>query len=128
MKFTNVPSYAEGIQGFFPPKEILLTYTPKQRIVQNMNEEHEDGEDIEFTESAFRHNISKKDIKHALKTKILDVPLVRYPQKNALIGFDQAGNLLEILYNEIDDFRIEIFHAMKARKTFLARLGLKEKP
>ena len=27
----------------------------------------------------------------------------------------------------LDDFRIEIFHAMKARKTFLARLGLKEK-
>jgi hypothetical protein len=29
---------------------------------------------------------------------------------------------------KIDDYRIEIFHAMKARKTFLARLGLKEKP
>ncbi|MCL1929347.1 MAG: hypothetical protein FWG07_11235 [Treponema sp.] len=59
--------------------------------------------------------------------KDLDVPLVRYLQKNALIGFDRAGNPLEILYNEIDDERIEIFHAMKARKTFLARLGIKEK-
>ena len=56
------------------------------------------------------------------------MPLVRYPQKNALVGFDRAGNLLEILYNEIDDDRIEIFHAMRARKTFLERLGLKEKP
>jgi len=83
-----------------------------------------DDEEVEFTESAFRHKISKKDILHALKTKVLDVPLVRYPQKNALIGFDTAGNTIEILYNEIDDNRIEIFHAMKARKTFLARLGL----
>jgi hypothetical protein len=49
---------------------------------------------------------------------------LRYPQKNALIGFDTAGNPLEILYNEIDDDRIEIFHAMRARKTFLAKLGL----
>ena len=93
-----------------------------------MYEENEDGEGVEFTESAFRHKINKKDIQHALKTKVLDVPLVRYPQKNALIGFDRAGNALEILYNEIDDYRIEVFHAMKARKTFLARLGLKEKP
>ena len=62
----------------------------------------EDDEGVEFTESAFRHKISKKDIKHALKTKVLVVPLVCYPQKNALIGFDQAGNPLEILYNEID--------------------------
>ena len=87
----------------------------------------EEAGDIEFTESAFRHKISKEDIKHALKTKVLDVPLVRYPQKNALIGFDRAGNLLEILYNEIDDYKIEVFHAMKARSTFLARLGFKEK-
>jgi len=91
-----------------------------------MDEEDEDG--VEFTESAFRHKICKKDIKHAIKTKVLDVPLVRYSHKNAIIGFDRAGNPLGILYNEIDDFRIEIFHAMKARKTFLARLGFKEKP
>jgi len=83
-----------------------------------------DDEEVAFTESAFRHKISKEDILHALKTKVLDVPLVRYPQKNALIGFDTAGNPLEILYNEIDDDKIEIFHAMKARKTFLAKLGL----
>ena len=81
-------------------------------------------EEVEFTESAFRHKISKKDIQHAIKTKVLDVPLVRYPQKNALVGFDTAGNPLEILYNEIDDNKIEVFHAMRARKTFLARLGL----
>ena len=92
-----------------------------------MEEYDVDNEGLEFTESAFRHNISKKDIEHAIKTKVLDVPLVRYPQKNALIGFDLAGNPLEILYNEIDDDKIEIFHAMKARKTFLARLGFKEK-
>jgi hypothetical protein len=50
-----------------------------------MDEEDEDGEGVEFTESAFRHKISKKDINPALKTKVLDVPLIHYPQKNAII-------------------------------------------
>ena len=79
---------------------------------------------IEFNESAFRHGVSREDIEHAIKTKIYDAPMTDYSNKYAVIGFDSIGNLLEIMYNPIDDDTINVFHAMKARKTFLARLGL----
>jgi hypothetical protein len=46
------------------------------------------------------------------------------PEKYVAIGFDRSGNPLEIMYNPIDDDIINVFHAMKARKTFIARLGL----
>jgi hypothetical protein len=42
----------------------------------------------------------------------------------AVIGFDIAGNPLEIMYNLIDDDTIIVFHAMKARKSFIKMLGL----
>ena len=45
-----------------------------------------------------------------------------FPEKYAVIGFDRAGNPLEIMYNPIDDNSINVFHAMKARKSFLDML------
>jgi hypothetical protein len=79
---------------------------------------------LEFNEAAFRHGISKKDIAYAVKTKIYDAPLTGFPGKYVVIGFDTNGNPLEIMYNPIDDVTINVFHAMKARRTFLARIGL----
>jgi hypothetical protein len=79
---------------------------------------------IEFNDSAFRHGVAKEDIKHAIITKVYDAPLNGFPDKYAVIGFDTNGNPLEILYNPIDDDTISVFHAMKVRKTFLAKLGL----
>ena len=79
---------------------------------------------IEFNKSAFRHGISEEDIKHAIKTPIYDAPLIGFMNKYVVIGFDIAGNPLEIMYNSIDDDTINVFHAMKARRTFLAKLDL----
>jgi len=42
--------------------------------------------------------------------------------KYLLIGFDRAGNLLEILYNEIDEEWINVFHAMPCRNKYLPLL------
>ena len=72
---------------------------------------------IEFNEAAFRHDVSKEDIVHALKTKIHDFTISEFPEKNLVIGFDHAGNPLELLYNPVDDNTIIVFHAMKARKS-----------
>ena len=79
---------------------------------------------VEFNEAAFRHNISKEDIMHALKSKIYDAAIEGLPEKYAVIGFDHAWNPLEILYNPIDDKSINVFHAMKLRKSFLKMLGV----
>ncbi|MDR1496011.1 MAG: hypothetical protein LBS67_03715 [Clostridiales Family XIII bacterium] len=79
---------------------------------------------IEFNASAFKHGVSKENILHAVKTKIYDAPLIDFADKYVVIGFDTAGNPLEIMYNRIDDDTINVFHAMKARKIFLTTLGL----
>jgi len=79
---------------------------------------------VEFNESAFQHNFTKEDIINALKTKIEDTIVEELPEKYAVIGFDCAGNPIEIIYNPIDDNTISVFHVMKARKSFIKRLGL----
>jgi len=72
---------------------------------------------VEFNEAAFRHGISKEDILHALKSKIHDFTIGELPEKNLVIGFDRAGNPLELLYNPLDNNSVYIFHAMKIRKS-----------
>jgi hypothetical protein len=47
-----------------------------------------------------------------------------FPEKYAVTGFDRAGNPLEIMYNPVNGNTINIFHAMKLRKSFAARIGL----
>jgi len=79
---------------------------------------------VEFNESAFRHGFSKEDILCAYNNRICDTNIGELPEKYAVIGFDRAGNPLEIMYNPIDDNTISIFHAMRARNSFIKMLGL----
>jgi len=72
----------------------------------------------------FRHGISREDILCALKTKIRAGSIGELPEKYAVIGFDRSGNPLELMYNPVDDNTISVFHAMKARKSFLKMLDL----
>ena len=79
---------------------------------------------VEFNEAAFRHNITKEDILNALKSKIYAAAIEGLSEKYAVIGFDLAGNPLEIMYNLINDNTIKVFHAMKVRRSFIKMLGL----
>jgi len=79
---------------------------------------------VEFNEAAFRHGISREDILCAYMNRICDADLGELPEKYAVIGFDRAGIPLEIMYNPVDDNTISIFHAMKARNSFVKMLGL----
>ncbi|AEF81507.1 hypothetical protein [Leadbettera azotonutricia] len=74
---------------------------------------------IEFNKSAFKHEVTKEDIRFAFDNKLLDRPVVGEEEKNLLIGFDRALNPLEILYNEIDEKSVNVFHAMPCRKAWL---------
>jgi hypothetical protein len=78
---------------------------------------------VEFNKAAFQHDISKEDILHALKSKIYAAAVEGLPEKYAVIGFDRAGNPLELMYNPVDDDTISVFHAMKLRKSFITMLG-----
>jgi len=81
--------------------------------------------EVLFNKSAFKHGITEPDIRSALTTFLIDIAIDTIEdgyEKYLIIGFDTKGNLLEIMYNLIDENNINIFHAMKCRKDYLKLL------
>jgi hypothetical protein len=78
------------------------------------------GLDIEFVSSAFKHGVSKEDILKAYETKIFEGPLQGL-NKYAFVGFNRAGNPIEVFYNPIGMDAIKVFHAMKCRDGVIAQ-------
>jgi len=79
---------------------------------------------IKFNEAAFRHGVTESDIRRALAYPRFDGAIDEEEENKYLVlGFDNKGNLLEIMYNLIDDQSINVFHAMKCRKAFLQYLN-----
>ena len=79
-------------------------------------------DNIQFNPSAFRHGYTEADIRKAIETKIYEGQLEDFVNKYTIIGFDTVGNLLEIMYNIIDSESINIFHAMRCRKSVMKQL------
>ncbi|GBU20264.1 hypothetical protein R80B4_00140 [Fibrobacteres bacterium R8-0-B4] len=82
---------------------------------------------IEFNQSAFRHNATKPDIRFAIDTAIYDASIDAddVDNKFLIIGFDSNANLLEVMYNVVDEGTINVFHAMRCRKQFLHLINTK---
>ncbi|GHV79223.1 hypothetical protein AGMMS49944_10140 [Spirochaetia bacterium] len=79
---------------------------------------------IEFNESAFKHSVKETNIRYALWHPLHEQLLDAYKNKWLVIGYDTAGNLIEVAYNSIDDDTVNVFHAMPCRKKFLGELNL----
>ena len=77
--------------------------------------------------SAYRHGVTDADIWWAFSTARYDLPVESDEDKRLLIGFNSTGNPLEIMYNELDDGRINVFHAMQYRSMFIELLNREEK-
>ena len=75
--------------------------------------------DIVYNRSAFKHGCTKADIEWALLHPICNGLLEHYQNKYLLIGFNIKGNLIEVMYNRINEERINVFHVMKCRKELL---------
>jgi hypothetical protein len=76
---------------------------------------------IIYKPSAFEHKIKEADIRYAFMNPYYDGPIEddsAIENRYLRIGFDRAGNLLEIMYNEYGDIYC-IFHAMKCRSIYL---------
>jgi hypothetical protein len=73
---------------------------------------------IKFNPSAFNHDIKEADISFAIKNALYDDVLDEANDKHLVLGFDRSGNLLEILYNIIDENSMNVFHAMHCRSIF----------
>ena len=83
--------------------------------------------DIQCNPSAFKHGVTEADIRFVFNNRLFEHPLARQEGKNVLIGLDRRLNPLEILYNEIDDHTVNVFHAMKCRKAWRNLANLEEK-
>jgi hypothetical protein len=81
--------------------------------------------EILFRQSAFKHGLTEADIRHAFSTMKYDAEFDEpgVENKHLLIGFDMNANLIEILYNPVDENLVCVFHAMKCRNSFLAVLN-----
>jgi len=76
-----------------------------------------------FNSSAFKHNITEKDIEAAMATPLFDELIEGYNNKYLLIGFNMSGNLIEVMYNLVDEDIANIFHAMSCRNSVLQKLN-----
>ncbi|MDR1796055.1 MAG: hypothetical protein LBR44_01205 [Clostridiales Family XIII bacterium] len=82
---------------------------------------------IIFSQSAFKHGATEADILKALATGEYDAELEGegLEGKCLLIGFDGNANLLEVMYNVIEDDTVRVFHAMKCRKEYVELIEAK---
>jgi hypothetical protein len=80
---------------------------------------------IEINPSALKHGITETAIRHAIVNAIYDDIWDDAADKHLLMGFDSSGNLLEIMYNVIDEQSINVFHAMKCRSIYYRLLDAK---
>jgi hypothetical protein len=102
---------------------------------------------FEFHRSAFKHYVKEADdagrgsahiifpigkrsvathIRYAFLHPLYEGPLEGLEEKYLRIGFDRAGNLLEIIYNEVDEHAVFVFHAMKCTEQYLGLLHPQE--
>lgn len=73
---------------------------------------------MEIHSSAYRHGLDDETIEHAWEHALgfYDIDPDHDPPKSLCIGPDPAGNLLELLYLQLDDDLI--LHAMPLRPVF----------
>jgi hypothetical protein len=78
---------------------------------------------IEFNPEAFKHSVKEADIRRAFDTAVYDGLLDEADDEDArdkylLIGFDCKANPLEVLYNVMSDYHVNVFHAMPCRNIY----------
>ena len=71
---------------------------------------------LEYNPTAFKHGVTERDIESVMTTPLVDRLMDKYINKYMVIGFDLKGNLLEVMYNLVDEDTANVFHAMNCRK------------
>ena len=74
--------------------------------------------EIRFNKAAFRHKVTQADILRAFETFIYEDPIDDADNKYLLLGFNIHGNLIEVMYNRINEDAVNVFHAMPCRRAF----------
>ena len=78
----------------------------------------------EFHRSAFKHGLNRNAILHGLEhaLTVIELDPSADPPRVLAIGADRAGNLLEIVWLELDGGTEMVIHAMPLRLSFYALL------
>jgi len=84
--------------------------------------------EIIFCDCAFKHNLTEADIRHAFETCCYIDQFMNRENVYLLLGFDANANPVEIMYNELEDNDINVFHAMPCQKKFYHLFKWGEKP
>ena len=67
----------------------------------------------------FKHGVTEENIRWVLLNHLAGGIVEEDDEtKYVSIGFDKSGNLLEIIYNHIDEQTVKVFYAMKCRRQF----------
>jgi hypothetical protein len=77
---------------------------------------------VEIIPSALKHGKTELDILAALDYVIYDETLLGVPDKTLVVGFDVNGNVTEVIFHELVEGNIVVFHAMPCRKVYLGRI------
>ena len=78
--------------------------------------------EVIYKQSAFKHGISKSDILWAFNTAKYDRLVEGFDNKYLLLGFGTSGNLLEVMYNDLGEDKVSVFHAMPCRNALIPLL------
>jgi hypothetical protein len=93
---------------------------------------------IDFNSDAFKHGVNEADIRracHSFGMTTTRLYMMVYldesddedaKDKYLLIGFNCKANPIEILYNFVSDYHINVFHAMPCRNIYHHLLKPKE--
>jgi hypothetical protein len=83
---------------------------------------------IECNPSVFKHGVSIEDIRFAFDNRLFEYPVAGQEDKTCSSDLiDGLPPPLEILYNEIDENTVNVFHAMKCRKAWRVLAKLEKK-
>ena len=72
-----------------------------------------------FRNTAFKYGLKEADIRHAFETCRYMGQYSDRENVYLLLGFDMDANPVEILYNEIEENSVNVFHAMPCQNRFL---------
>ena len=78
--------------------------------------------EIVYKQSAFKHGVTKSDILWAFNTAKYDRLVEGFDNKYLLLGINTHGNLLEVMYNDLGDDKVSVFHAMPCRNALYSLL------
>jgi hypothetical protein len=86
--------------------------------------------DVDIHRSARKHGVTDRQIFHALDHARLVADLQDHtsPTRTLVLGYDPAGNMLELIVLHFDDGRDMVIHAMPMRRQYEYLLPPEEPP